>query len=51
LQTLQLSAARATVRPIAAAVTLEENIAPLQKTIPPVTGLLSIYLQILLKCY
>ncbi|CAD6245886.1 unnamed protein product [Miscanthus lutarioriparius] len=37
-KTLQLSAARATVRPIAAAVTPEENIVPLQKTIPPVTG-------------
>ncbi|XP_066331002.1 uncharacterized protein [Miscanthus floridulus] len=37
-KTLQLSAARATVRPIAAAVTPEENIVPLQKTIPLVTG-------------
>ncbi|CAD6264864.1 unnamed protein product [Miscanthus lutarioriparius] len=37
-KTLQLSAARATVLPIAAAVTPEENIVPLQKTIPPVTG-------------
>jgi len=41
-KTLQLSAARATVRPIAAAVTPEENIVPLQKTIPPVTGIPSV---------
>lgn len=37
-KTLQLSAARATVRPIAAPFTPEENIVPLQKTITPVTG-------------
>jgi len=37
-KTLQLSAARATVQPSAAPVAPEENIAPLRKTIPPVTG-------------
>lgn len=50
-QTLQLSAARATVRPIAAPVTPEESIVPLQKTAPPVTGLFSISLQIFMKWY
>ncbi|PVH37259.1 hypothetical protein PAHAL_6G277000 [Panicum hallii] len=37
-KTLQLSAARATVQPSAAPVAPEESIAPLPKTIPPVTG-------------
>jgi len=37
-KTLQLSAARATVQPSAAPVAPEESIAPLRKTIPPVTG-------------
>jgi len=49
LQTLQLSAARATVQPSAAPVAPEESIAPLRKTIPPVTGLLLIFLHIFLK--
>jgi len=49
LQTLQLSAARATVQPSAAPVAPEENIAPLRKTIPPVTGLRLIFLHIFLK--
>jgi hypothetical protein len=44
LQTLQLSAARATAQPSAAPVAPVENIVPLQETTPPVTGLLLIFL-------
>lgn len=41
LQTLQLSAARATTQPSGAPVVPEESIVPLQKTTPPATGFFS----------